>query len=259
MRLAVSTAAAPSLPLAELLAGCRGRGVEMVELLLDRAAPVDDARECEALAARVREVFAESGVAVVALAPAEGSEIAGALRLARALEVPAVVGSGCASASGGSAFDHSREMLLREHLAGGGTVLLLHGTDPVAAAAAGAAAERLGAGVGLAWEVDPPEDDPSLIPVVLEAAGEALRYVRLRGGGPEAAAQTGLGVGTLMGRLALARYSGPLVLTPSTPSYHRAWLTWLTRSGGWGCGSKQSDPDLVRLLDVPNHRTRESA
>lgn len=74
-----------------------------------------------------------------------------------------------------------------------------------------------------------------------------LRYIRFRGGGPEAAQQSGLGVGALMARLALARFAGPLVLAPSTPKYRYIWHAWLGRAGGWGCGSKQADASLVSL------------
>ena len=40
---------------------------------------------------------------------------------------------------------------------------------------------------------------------------------------------------------------GPLVLRPSSPSYHYIWRAWLGQAGGWGCGSKAADASLVSL------------
>ena len=100
--------------------------------------------------------------------------------------------------------------------------------------------------VGLAWDLKPGDDDPILMAQVLAAAGTRLRYIRLHGGGPETAGQTGRGIGLLMARLAVARFAGPLVLLPSDPRFHLAWRAWLGRAGGWGCGSKQSDPIPLR-------------
>lgn len=93
-------------------------------------------------------------------------------------------------------------------------------------------------GLDFAWEIDPAISDPAAdVRTVLDAAGTQLRYIRFVGGGPEAAMQQGRGVGALMGRLALARYTGPLVLSPSSARYRLAWAAWLGRRGGWGCGS----------------------
>ena len=44
-------------------------------------------------------------------------------------------------------------------------------------------------------------DEPARIGDVLDAAGEALCYIRLHGGGPESQAQTGQGVGGLLAAL----------------------------------------------------------
>src|SRR5690606_2264793 len=128
--------------------------------------------------------------------------------------------------------------LVKRAAEAGGRLLLLHGTDPAVAERLRRVAEAFpGGAVGLAWEVDPAAADPARVPGVLAAAGPPLEYVRLRGGGHESAAQPGMGVGALMARLALARYAGPLVLTPTTPAYRHAWRSWLGRSGGTGCGS----------------------
>jgi hypothetical protein len=93
-------------------------------------------------------------------------------------------------------------------------------------------------GARLAWEVTASDgriQDPA---AMLSACGARLAYVALRGGGPEAMAQEGQGIGEMFTSLALARYSGPLSLRPSRPEFHRAWSAWLGRRGGWGCGSK---------------------
>jgi hypothetical protein len=79
------------------------------------------------------------------------------------------------------------------------------------------------------------------------AAEVALRYIRFIGGGPEAALQEGRGIGTLMGRLALAGYNGAVILAPSATRYRVAWESWLGRRGGWGCGSKSAAAELVHL------------
>jgi hypothetical protein len=55
---------------------------------------------------------------------------------------------------------------------------------------------------------------------LLDRLGERLRHVRILGGGPEAALHEGQGVGELMGRLALAGYTGTVILSPGSK------LTW---------------------------------
>jgi predicted secreted protein len=243
MQLAVSSAAAPDLPLADLLEGCQRRGLAAVELVVDAITP-PGSQDLSLLAGRIADSFARSPVSIssiAALTPGEAIRVA--IRLGGALGAPVVV-------PGTAATTDSRSLLLT-HLAAGGEVLLLHSAATASSPESARARAALGERAGIALEVDPSRDAPAAIPAVLQSLGDTLRYVRLRGGGPEAAQQTGLGVGTLMGRLALARFAGPLVLTPSEPTYHRAWLAWLSRSGGWGCGSKQSDPTLVRLVEQP--------
>src|SRR5690606_6031469 len=104
------------------------------------------------------------------------------------------------------------------------------------------------AGLDYGWEIDSACGDVSAhADLVLKRQEPALRYIRFIGGGPETSMQEGRGIGTLMGRLALAGYDGPLVLAPSATRYRVAWETSLGRRGGWGCGSKAAAPDLVHL------------
>jgi sugar phosphate isomerase/epimerase len=107
--------------------------------------------------------------------------------------------------------------------------------------------DSTGGAAFLAWEVAPSGNaipDPA---AMLAACGSRLAYVILHGGGPEAMAQEGRGIGALFTALTLGRYLGPLSLRPSTSSYHLAWSTWLGRRGGWGCGSKVAASPPVNL------------
>lgn len=238
MQLSLSSAAAPDLPLADLREVCQRRGLAALELVFGDACLPAAVDERLALEARNAGQRGSAGIAAVAV-PERVAVTGRILDLAAWLEVPLVVRAPREA--------DALERLCR-YTGEGGRILLLHGSDPAAAAELRALAETLPAGTAaLAWEVDPAGADPARVPEILSACGPALQYVRLLGGGPEAAAQSGLGVGALMARLALARFAGPLVLTPSTPRYHYAWRAWLGRTGGWGCGSKQSDPSLVAL------------
>jgi hypothetical protein len=234
MQLALSSAAAPDLSLEALLEGCRRRGLAGLELVARGAPPSD--------AAAIATVCREGGITLlaVALLDDQPASLDTGLSLARELGVAALLPASAASLN-----------TVRRHIDAGGRLLLRHGTDGSAAAAARETVAALPAGTAaLAWEVDPGRDEAVEVPLVLAETGADLAYIRLRGGGPESEGQTGLGVGALMARLALGRYSGPIVLTPSTPSYHHVWRTWLSRDGGWGCGSKRSDPSLVVLPGV---------
>jgi hypothetical protein len=251
MQLAVSSAAAPDLPLADLIEGCQRRGLAAVELVVETLSR-SGSEDLPQMAERIADAFAGSPVSIssiAALTPGEGIGLA--LHLGGALGVPVVVP--------GTAVTGDSLPLLVAHLAAGGELLLLHTVGTAASPESARARAALGSRAGIALEVDPGRDAPASIPAVLQSVGDTMRYVRLRGGGPEAVQQTGLGVGTLMGRLALARFAGPLVITPGEPTYHHAWLAWLSRSGGWGCGSKQSDSTLVRLVEpIPTMQERGS-
>lgn len=241
MRLGLSSAAAPDLSLAGLLEACQRRGLAALELVLGDAHGVQsgaDAAQIEEalrLAERADVCLAALACGTPDLACAEE-----AVRLAARLGMAAIVPAGLTGAEVRALVERVGE--------GKAQLLLQHGTDPAAAAELARLVESLPAGAAaLAWEVDPEHDDPADVPAVLRVAGPHLAYVRLRGGGPESAVQTGHGVGALMARLALARYTGPLVLTPTTSRYRYIWGAWLGKAGGWGCGSKQEDASLVTL------------
>lgn len=248
MRLGLSSAAAPDLPLADLVEACGRRGLSALELVAGDGHGVG--ADPGAVAPSL-ERAREAGVPVAAmLLGGDPAEWAAGAELSARLGLPVVVPASGIGVDGAVRAG-------RSFAAAGGRLLLLHPTDPEAVRALRAVAEALPAGsVALAWEVDPSTDDPSHVPDVLDLAGPRLAHVRLRGGGPEAMEQTGRGVGALMARLALARYGGPLILTPSTPRYHQAWRAWLGRGGGWGCGSRQSDPSLVTLPLAAGDRPR---
>lgn len=242
MRLTLSSEAAPDLSLAELLEAAARRGFAGVELVSGHAHGVDLRCPTVELLEHVEAAGGPPRIAAFrAATPTEACSVEAAL-LSRALRVPIIAPPGELD---GIALRRAE----RVYRALRGTLLLAHRSDPAAAAALGAAIRETPPGVfGLAWEVDPAIADlATAAQKVLDATGTLLSYVRLRGGGPEAAEQEGRSVGAFMARLALARYAGPLVLTPSTPQYLRAWGTWLGRHGGWGCGSKVADSSLVQL------------
>jgi hypothetical protein len=244
MMLAISSAAAPGLPLAELLEVCVRRGLAGAELqaadgaaalagwrpggTATRGDPSDAAAGARLLAYRVRSLAEAVEQGALDLAARSGA----------AVIVPALASQRAAI-----------ERVAAAYHAAGARLLLSHGSDVGAVAALREVLERTAAGgaPGLAWDVRPGVDAPDAVRAVVAEAGEHLAHVRLFGGGPESVSQTGHGVGALMARLTLARFRGPLVLTPSTPRYHEAWGRWLGRNGGWGCGSKHSDPSLVQI------------
>jgi sugar phosphate isomerase/epimerase len=236
MLLSISSAAAARLPLAALVEGCRRRGLAGLELVSGGAHGV---RTTNAPASR--ELAASHGVRPVAVrCDGDGHEEAAA-SLAASLGVPLTV------AAAGRSTEELRS-LARHAGERGIRLLLLHGSDPAEAGRLREVAAAVQAGVaGLAWEVLPAVDDPAAVEATQRDAGGAIAYVRLRGGGPEAPAQTGLGIGVLMTRLSLARFAGPLVLAPSKPAHGHAWERWLGRGVGWGCGSRHSAGGLVTL------------
>jgi hypothetical protein len=238
MRLSLSSAALPGADLAGLLEACERRGLGGLELVAGEG-PLPDHRGVAA--AGFPDALAAAGVALTGIHVADpvAAASAAAARLSRALDVPVV-------APLSTTIGTPLPVLLEVYGDEGGRLLLCHCTHLELVTGLRGALDVLDEPrVGLAWEIVPGEDDPAAVARLVETVGGRLEYVRLRGGGPEAAAQTGLGVGPLVASLARARYAGPLVLLPSTPAYRRAWGAWLGRGGGWGCGSRSPGAPLA--------------
>lgn len=236
MRLTLSSNAAPERTLADLLEICQRRGFAGLEFDVPSGQPGPEGGDAEHL----RRQADRAGVPITALRidPAGAGDEA-SLDAARALDAPVVVPLVAEAAS--------RDLAARCAAAGARLVLVVR-SDPHAARIVHRIADEIGGEtVGLGWDIRPERDGPEVVPEMLAAAGSRLWYARLYGGGPETETQTGLGVGALIARLAIARFKGPLALTPSDDRYRRAWESWLSRRAGWGCGSKTADPDLVTL------------
>lgn len=255
MRLALSSGAAPDADVDGLLEACHRRGFAGVELEAGHAHGLTGADPDAAR--RVRARLSEGGVDVVGFrTPASlAGDVAALAAFAQAFDAPLVL---MPEGEGGDPALETLEHAGALASAGARALVSLEGVS----AETSCVADLLGplatapADVGVAWEVDPERlDDPSRASRVahelVERLGRTLRLIRLRGGGPEAARQEGHGVGALMGTLALAGYVGPLVLAPTSPRYRVAWSAWLGRRGGWGCGSRTADPELVQLVTAP--------
>jgi hypothetical protein len=235
MRLGLSAAAAPEARLDELLEACDRRGLLAVELLPGASG--------FSLAAPQLSVGAGHHAAAVAGILIEDAAdhvlLAGA---SRTLGVPIIVG-------GTAAHDERVSCARRIRLLGGAAHALLSGP-------AAAWVHLLGeSGESFAWQLDDTCSDPVADSDRLLAWPGALQYIRLVGGGPEAAMHEGRGIGAVMGRLTLAGYSGPLVLAPGSPRYRIAWSMWLGRRGGFGCGSKAGAPAPLPLTAVSGERS----
>ncbi len=233
MGLSLSTAAAPELDLEALDIACRDRGLDGVELAAVSASDLD------ALDARTSMA---SGARIVALR-AEGLSPETAPRLARAsgrLGVPLSVPS---EALAPSDLSDLAAVFHRE----GGRLLLAQGCglEAMAALVAEIQVARVGkpwsqggdGPLGVAWELRPSSESLEDGSAVLFIARELLGLVRLHGGGPEQHDQDGLGVGGLLADLALSRYQGTIVLTPSRPETLPRWAKWLASRRSAGCGT----------------------
>ena len=234
MRLGLSSAAAPDASLDELLGACARRGLEALELRAGDAHGVD--REDALAALLAAECARAAGVTI------SGYRVAGSedpLRLARLCEA---LGAPVLLADEG---DIAQRVVSARRLAAAGADVVV----VVRGAAVCRDADAIAAlGLALAWDAEPAERPLGRdAETLLRDHGPRLQHIALFGGGPEAVMHEGRGVGELMGRLALAGYTGTLTLTPGARKYDVAWQTWLGRRGGWGCGSKTSDRTLVDL------------
>jgi hypothetical protein len=229
MRLGLSSAAAPDADLEELTAACIRRGLAGVELRHGDAHGVGIERNALDRAAALARAAA-AGIAITGYRVDEAGDPLRLARLATSLDTPLLLDG----ADEDRAVAARLEAALRLQDRGAAAAVVVRGAGAVRQAQVIAAA-----GVPVAWDADP--GSVPLAPLAERLLGdcaEALRHIRLIGGGPETAVQEGRGVGALMGRLALGGYAGELVLAPSAAGYHIAWQNWLGRRGGWGCGSR---------------------
>jgi len=245
VKLALSTAAAPDYTLAELFDACVRRGLAALELVADDRHGVGPELEQR----EVLEIVEEAGARGVTIAAYRSRGLWEAtapetVRLAAWLGAPVVV-----------TLDESEDDVVdvinaaHRYAAVGARLLVEHRSAPGEVAELRALAERAAPhALGLAWDAEPADGGLDAAAEIITAAGPLLGHIRLRGGGPETARGEGQGIGSLMGRLTLARYPGCIAIAPSTPRYRYAWNAWLGRGrGGWGCGSKTSDDSLVSL------------
>lgn len=259
MRLALSSAAVPTAALDELVDAAARRGLPAVELVEGHghALEVGGSAAVEAASASRRARAAGITIAGFRLTgeiPAPGADDMEALvRLAVALEAPVlfpVLEDGGGPSVGGWRRTLASTRSLRDM---GGEVMVVLPSGPGglrALDALDALGVPAGGGTGLAlgWDADPSAGRLAEVgSAILARVGDRLRHIVLRGGGPEATAQEGRGVGSLMARLALSGYRGTLALAPSSPRYQVIWDAWLGRRGSWGCGSKEEDRTLVSL------------
>jgi hypothetical protein len=227
MRLGLSSEAAPDASVEELVATCARRGLSALELTL--GADIEPDRV-------LRHVHdaQDAAVQVSGFLSAAAGYAHQLSALSRRAAAPIVV-NGSSGLRGRLTFARS----IAEH--GGRALALVQGPadrwlDPV-----------LDAGLGFAWQVDDTCSDPAGdAELILREAG-SIEYVRLVGGGPEAALQEGRGVGALVRCLTLSGYTGPLILTPSSRRYRLAWAAWLGRRGGWGCGTRAGHAERATI------------
>jgi hypothetical protein len=229
MQLGISSDAAPDATAADLFAACTNRGLSAIELTAQTAAKTKD------IVGVLRSLRRES-VRVVGILGSATTYAHQLSALSRNVRAPVVVN--------GAEELGARITFARSIIAHGGTALVtVSGPAPVWLDTVARAS------IGFAWQVDAACTDPAHDADLILTAMGRIPYVRLVGGGPEAALQEGRGVGPLLSRLALAGFAGPLILTPSSHRYRIAWASWLGRRGGWGCGSKadRAERELIPL------------
>jgi hypothetical protein len=239
MQLSLSSAAAPDASFAELLEVCARRGLAGVELETGHAHGVDATRGWAERATEARTAAAEAGVRIAGLRlssadlDADPGDLAGlALCLGAPLLIPAA----------------AVELAPRGITTGLVRVTLRSGPEAIDALARLDHGVRPAARLALALDVDPAVGDGAIAAVdLIERVGGRLRHIRLSGSGPESVMHDGRGVGPLLARLALSGFDGTLALAPSSSRYSVIWSAWLGRRGGWGCGSKTAERDLVAL------------
>jgi hypothetical protein len=239
MKLGLSSAVAPDLSLQELAEACARRGLGAIEMVIGEG-NTPAAALCLSLETALGPApGAEPLLAGILWDRLEAPGFGDALKLAASAGVPLVVRASTLVLAAPPLPHHAAEgtLLLLHEGPADGIAGLIQLRDEITAAS--------GWNVEIGWQVDPRRDGPARMESVLSEINDRLRYIRLLGGGPEALGQTGQGIGNLVGRLALLRYGGPLILSPSDHRLERAWAHWLGHRAGWGCGSKGADPSLV--------------
>lgn len=224
MRLGLTSSAAPDAPLSGLLEGCARRGLSDLELgdghghgvAVSGGVGPDEARSAAE----------EGGAAFAGYRVGPTGDPRALAELAGRLESPVVVDAEEPPEMGRRRAEEFRRV-------GADVRVLVRGPGAEEHARALAAD-----GMAVAWEAVAEDDRlADRFEAMWDATDGALTAIRLRGGGPEAAAQEGGGMGALFGRLALRAFQGPVLLAPSSRRFHVAWRKWLQRGGGWGCGS----------------------
>lgn len=219
MGLALSSLAAPELPIDALDAACRGRGLDGEELVLPRGF---DPERVPATGARIVALRVDS---------IDERSAPGLARISTKLEVPVSVPRSGAADLPAVAAAFSKV---------GGRLLLGEGSHLEAMADLAATIRDANAGdsLGIAWELRPSSESLEDAGAILFAIRDRLGLVRLHGGGPEQHEQDGLGVGGVLADLALSKYAGAIVLCPSSPEKLDMWTRWLASRKATGCGTR---------------------
>jgi len=223
MPLALTSAVAADVAAPELDEACRTRGLDGIELALDRAA--------DAIAVASRLAATKTRVVALRAESLPMQHVAALAEASAALGVPVSVPSE-------SIERRALPTLARTFSAAGGRLLVGEATDLAAMTDLATAVRAAGSAssLGIAWELRPSSDRLADAGAILFAAGDRLGLVRLRGGGPEQRGQDGRGLGSLVADLALVGYAGPIVLCPTDPAQLPRWRAWLTSRGAAGCG-----------------------
>jgi len=225
MGLALSSLAAPDLPIDALDAACRGRGLDGEELVLPRGF---DPERIPSTGARIVALRVEA---------IDGRSAPGLARISAKLEAPvSVPRSGVADLN----------MVAAAFSKVGGRLLLGEGSHLEAMVELARTIRDANAGdaLGIAWELRPSTESLEDAGAILFAIRDRLGLVRLHGGGPEQHEQDGLGVGGVLADLALSKYAGAIVLCPSAPAKLEMWTRWLASRKATGCGTRAENETL---------------
>ncbi len=245
MKLSIARSVAATMPVGQLAALARERGLAGVEL---RGSDLDEARAVGEALGRVVGIYVEALDEVRSEATMRASAL---------LSAPVVAARGVVPSEQIPTLDAA-------YAAAGAKLLVTHGTDvEEVALLASALDEAKARAIGSAWEIRPATDPLSDVPAILMASAEILAHVRLHGGGPELRYEDAPSTGDLFSSLALSRYGGAVAMMPSSPEYAEGWESWLAGKIKNGCGTayekkKKREEASDRELDIrsvqPKHR-----